>query len=139
MKEIMRYISTTCISFTFSSILYLLLSSWNVFPPFDNENVLIMLFLSIAIVFSIFLVNIFPIENLIILRLAELISVLLVLLLGGFIFNIYPFSSIYIFSVITIGVMTYLIVTVIIFTGEQASARAINSAIQKRKLERLND
>ena len=63
MKEFMRYIAASCVSFTFSTIFYLSFSFWSIFPPLTEEVVVNMLLLSMAIIFLIYLVHLLPIEN----------------------------------------------------------------------------
>ena len=87
MKEFMRYIAASCVSFTFSTIFYLLFSFWSIFPPLTEQLVVNMLLLSMAIIFLIYLVHLSPFENPVFLRLLELSSVLFVLVLAGGFFN----------------------------------------------------
>ena len=92
MKDFMRYIATGCISFTFSCIFYLLFSLLGIFPPINEQMVIDMLFISIAIMSLIYLSHLLPIENPFISRLLELISVLFVLFIAGSLLNIFPFT-----------------------------------------------
>lgn len=139
MKSFMRYIAASCISFTFSTVFYLLFSFWSIFPPFTEQLVVNMLVLSIAIIVLIYLVHLLPFENSFFLRLLELTSVLLVLVFAGRFFTMYPFIPYNTFFVVVIGMLTYIVVISVIFIGEQASARRINTVIQKRKLEGFNE
>jgi hypothetical protein len=139
MKDFMRYIAASCISFTFSTIFYLFFSFRNIFPPLNEKMVVDMLIISIAIIVLIYMVHLFPIDNPFILRLLELSSVLFVLVFAGSFFTIYPFNYYYTFFVVVIGILTYIVVITVIFLGEQASARQINKVIQKRKLEGFNE
>ena len=139
MKVFMRYIATGSISFTFSTTFYLLFSLLGIFSPINEQMVINMLYLSIAIMSSIYLMNLLPIENPFILWLLEPFSVLLVLLLAGSIFNMFPLTLYNTFFVMAIGILTYIMVIIVIFMGEQANARRINTVIQKRKLEGLNE
>ncbi len=93
MKNFMRYIAASCVSFTFSTIFYLSFSFWSIFPPLTEELVVKMLLISMAIIFLIYLVHLSPFENSFFLRLLELSSVLFVLLLAGGLFTVYPFNS----------------------------------------------
>ncbi|QUW22409.1 hypothetical protein JSQ81_02135 [Sporosarcina sp. Marseille-Q4063] len=139
MKDFMRYIAASCISFTFSTIFYLFFSFRSIFPPFTEQMVAKMLVISIAIIVLIYMVHLLPIENPFFLRLLELSSVLFVLVFAGRFFTIYPFTPYYTFFVVVIGILTYAVVIIVIFLGEQVSARRINSVIQKRKMEGFNE
>lgn len=139
MKDFMRYIAASCISFTFSTIFYLLFSFRSIFPPLNEKMVVDMLIISIAIIVLIYMVHLLPIDNPFFLRLLELSSVLFVLVFAGSFFTIYPFNYYYTFFVVVIGILTYIVVITVIFLGEQASARRINKVIQKRKLEGFNE
>jgi hypothetical protein len=139
MKDFMRYIAASCISFTFGTIFYLFFSFRSIFPPLNEKMVVDMLIISIAIIVLIYMVHLFPIDNPFILRLLELSSVLFVLVFAGSFFTIYPFNYYYTFFVVVIGILTYIVVITVIFLGEQASARQINKVIQKRKLEGFNE
>ncbi|MBO1911639.1 hypothetical protein J4G37_43470, partial [Microvirga sp. 3-52] len=94
---------------------------------------------SIAIILMMYMVHLLPFDNPLLFRLLELFSVLLVLILAGSFFSIYPFTSYYTFFVVIIGIFTYIVVITVIFLGEQASARRINKVIQKRKMEGFNE
>lgn len=139
MKEFMRYIAASCVSFTFSTIFYLFFSFWSIFPPLTEQMVVNMLLLSMAIIFLIYLVHLLPIENSFLLRLLELSSVLFVLVLAGGVLTMYPFIPLNTFFVLVIGILTYIVVIIVIFIGEQTSARQINKVIKKRKLEGFNE
>ena len=139
MKEFMRYIAASCVSFTFSIIFYLFFSFWSIFPPLTEQMVINMLIISLAIIFLIYLVHLLPIENSIFVRLLELSSVLFVLVFAGGIFTMYPFTPYDTFFVVVLGILTYIVVIIVIFIGEQTSARKINQVIKKRKLEGFNE
>ena len=139
MKNFMRYIATGCIAFTFSCIFYLLFSYLELFPPFDEQMVMNMLFISIGIMSFIFLLHLLPIQHPLILRMAELAIVIAVLLVAGAFFNMFPLNNVYFFSVIVIGVLTYVIVILVLFIGEQATAKKINLEIRTRKLGGLDE
>ena len=135
----MRYIATGCIAFTFSCIFYLLFSFLKIFPPFDEQMVMNMLFISISIMSFIFLLHLLPIQNPLILRMAELAIVIAILLIAGAFFDMFPFNEIYIYSVIVTGVLTYAIVIIVLFIGEQATAKKINYEIHTRKWRGLDE
>lgn len=139
MKNLMRYIAASCVSFTFSTIFYLSFSFRGIFPPLTEEVVVKMLLISMAIIFLIYLVHLLPFENSISLRLLELFSVLFVLVLAGGLFTVYPFTPYNTFFVVVIGLLTYSVVITVIFIGEQASATKINEVIKQRKLEGFNE
>ena len=139
MKEFMRYIAASCVSFTFSIIFYLFFSFWSVFPSITEQVVVNMLILSIAIILLIYLVHLLPIENSIFLRLMELSSVVFVLIFVGGFFSMYPVTPYNTIFVVVIGILTYIVVIIVIFIGEQTSARNINKVIKKRKLEGFNE
>ena len=139
MKEFMRYIAASCVSFTFSTIFYLSFSFWSIFPPFTEQMVVNMLVLSMAIIFLIYLVHLLPIESSILLRLVELFSVLFVLVSAGGFFSLYPFTPSNTFFVVIIGILTYSVVIIVIFIVEQTSARQINKVLKKRKVEGFNE
>lgn len=98
-----------------------------------------MLFISIGIMSFIFLLHLLPIQNPLILRMAELAIVIVVLLVAGAFFNMFPLNNVYFFSVIVIGVLTYVIVILVLFIGEQATAKKINLEIRTRKLGGLDE
>ena len=133
MINFMRYIAASCISFTFSTIFYLFFSFQSIFPPLTEKMVVNMLVISIAIIVLIYMVHLLPIDNQFLLRMFELASVIFVLIFVGGFFTMYPFTPYYIFFVVVIGILTYIVVIIVIFIGEQASARRINKVIQKRK------
>lgn len=135
MKEFMQSIATICISFTFSSIFYLFFSRMSIFPPFDEQMVFNMLFISVGITILITLTHLLPIYNLLILRMLEISVVIIVLLLAGKLYGMFPFNQYYTFSVLAIGLLTYVVVITVIFIGDIVSANKINAAIQKRKME----
>lgn len=139
MKNFMRYIATGCISFTFSCIFYLLFSFLGIFPTFTEQMVINIMAISIVIMLLIYLTHLLPINNGFIARLLELFSVLLVLILAGSVFDIFPFTPFYIFSILMIGILTNLVVITVIFIGDQASANRINTVIQKRKTEGFHE
>lgn len=135
MKGFIRYVTIGCISFTFSCTFYLFFSYLGVFSPFNDQMVMTMLFLSIGILFFIYLSNLLPIQNPIILMLLELLSVLLVLIGGGAIFELFPLTFYYIFPTIGIGVLTYVVVITVLFIGDQSTATQINTVIRNRTKE----
>ena len=135
----MRYIAASCVSFTFSTIFYLFFSFRSIFPPLTEQMVINMLIVSLAIIFLIYLVHLLPFDNSIFIRLLELSSVLFVLVCAGGIFTIYPFTPYDTFFVVVLGILTYIVVIIVIFIGEQTSARKINKVIRKRKLEGFNE
>ncbi len=51
----------------------------------------------------------------------------------------YPFTPYNIFFVAVIGILTYIVVIIVIFIGEQASARKLIQVIKKRKSEGFNE
>ena len=63
MDLVKHYISASCISFTFSSLFYLLFSWLNIFPPMDEAMIVHMLFISISIICLIFITHQLPIQN----------------------------------------------------------------------------
>ena len=83
-----------------------------------------MLFISIGIMSLIYLTHLLPIQNPFILRLLEVFVVLIVLLVASIFFNMVPFQSTYILSVLAIGLLTYIIVIIVLFIGDQADALA---------------
>ena len=129
----MRYIATGCIAFTFSCIFYLLFSLLTIFPSFDEQMLINMLFISIGIMLLIFLVHLLPIQSPLISRMAELIMVITVLLIAGAYFDMFPFTSYYILTVVVTGGLTYAIVIIVLFMGGQAAAKKINFEIRKRR------
>ena len=137
MKELMRYIATGCVSFTFSCIFYLLFSLLTIFPPLDEQTVVYMLFISIGIMSLIYLTHLLPFQNPFVLRLLEVVIVLIVLLVASVFFKMVPFQSTYILFVLAIGLLTYAIVIIVLFIGDQADAQKINSAIRTHKKEEI--
>lgn len=133
MKEMMQYIATGCISFTFSCVFYLIFSLLKIFPPFDEPIAITMLFISIGIMGLIYVAHLLPIQNPFVFRLLEIFVVIIVLLVAIILFNIVPFQSVYTLSVLGIGLLTYAVVSAVIFIGDQATAQQINATIRTRK------
>jgi hypothetical protein len=133
MDLVKHYISASCISFTFSSLFYLLFSWLNIFPPMDEAMIVHMLFISISIICLIFITHQLPIQNSLILRFIELVDVIIVLLVAGAVFKIFPFTWYVTPFIITTGVLTYIVVIVVTFMGNQMSATQINAAIAGKK------
>lgn len=133
MDRFKHYISTGCIAFTFSCIFYLVFSFLHVFPPMDAKMVVNMLLISIGIMSLIFLTHLLPIQNSLLTRFLELLDVIIVLLMAGFIFDMFPFSWYYVTFVVATGLLTYIIVILVIFMGNQSSAVQINSVIARAK------
>lgn len=139
MQAMMRNIVTGSVSFTFSSLLYLFFSELGIFPPFSNPMVFNMLCLTVAILILISLANLLPIEHPVTIYALELVSVTIVLLSASFFFNLYPFKFQYLLPILLIGVMTYIIVIIVFFIGNQTSAKRINSLIKSRNEGQSND
>ena len=135
MDLIKHYISAGCMSFTFSCIFYLLFSSLNLFPPIDEGMVVNMLVISISIICLIFLTHLLPIQSALLSRLLEFLDVIIVILVVGFVFDMFPFNWPTITFVVTIGFLTYIVVIFMIFMGNQSSAVQINSVIAREKKE----
>lgn len=133
MDLLKHYISTCCISFTFSILFYLLFSLLNIFPPMNEALIVHMLFISISIICLIFITHRLPIQNSLIFRLIELLDVMIVLLVAGAVFKMFPFTWDATLAVITTGVLTYIVVIVVIFMGNQKSATEINAVIARKK------
>ncbi|WP_342511794.1 hypothetical protein MKY34_14560 [Sporosarcina sp. FSL K6-1522] len=127
------YISTCCISFTFSSLFYLLFSLLKIFPPMNEALIVHMLFISISIICLIFITHRLPIQNSLILRLIELLDVIIVLLVAGAIFEVFPFNWHVSMFVVANGILTYIIVIIVTFMGNQKSAIEINAVIARKK------
>lgn len=139
MKEFMQYIATGCVSFTFSCVFYLFFSLLTIFPPFDERLAVTMLFISIGIMLLIYLTHLLPIQNPFTSRLLEVFVVLIVLLAAIVFFNMVPFKSVYTLYVLAMGLLTYAVVIIVLFTGDQADAQKINSAIRTHKKEKSNE
>ena len=135
MRKILVYVTACSISFTFSSLFYLMFSLLNIFPTFEEKTMISMLFVSVSIMVLIFIAHILTIQSTFISRLSEIIIVIGTLLIAGKYFGMYPFTAFYISSVVTIGVFTYGVVIVINFIGNHASAQKINSVIQNKNAE----
>jgi hypothetical protein len=133
MDLVKHYISASCISFTFSSLFYLLFSWLKIFPPMSETMIVHMLLISISIICLIFITHQLPIQNPLILRLIELIDVIIVLLVAGAVFKVFPFTWYYTPFIITTGILTYIVVIVVTFMGNQMSATQINAAIAGKK------
>jgi peptidoglycan/LPS O-acetylase OafA/YrhL len=133
MDLLKHYISTCCISFTFSCLFYILFSLLNIFPPMNEALIIHMLFISISIIFLIFITHQLPIQNSLIFRLIELLDVMIVLLVAGAVFKMFPFTWDATLAVITTGILTYIVVIVVIFMGNQKSATEINAVIARKK------
>lgn len=133
MDPLKHYISAACISFTFSTLFYLLFSWLNIFPPMEEAVIARMLVISISIIILIFITHRLPIQNTLILRLIELLDVVIVLLIAGGFFNLFPFTLSTTSFVIATGVLTYLVVIIVTFMGNQSSAMQINAIIARKK------
>lgn len=133
MDLLKHYISTCCISFTFSSLFYLLFSWLTIFPPMNEALIVHMLFISISIICLIFITHRLPFQNSLVLRFIELVDVIIVLLVAGVIFNVFPFNWYATTFVIANGILTYIVVIVLNFMGNQKSATEINAVIARKK------
>ncbi|MHA6260842.1 hypothetical protein ACXYMX_13235 [Sporosarcina sp. CAU 1771] len=136
MKEIMRYISSGCISFTLSSVFYLFFSSIDIFPPYDEQLAFTMLFISISILFFIYIIHLLPIQSSLLSRLLEVFIVQFVLIVAISFFNMVPLKSIYTIYVLGMGLAVYILLITILFIGDKATADKINLAIRSRNKER---
>lgn len=139
MKDLMQYIIIVCVSFTFSTVFYILFSFLSIFPPFNEQMVFNMLFISIGITILIRLTHLLPIQHNFILRTLEISIVLLILLAAGKFFGMFPFNQYFILAVLTSGMLTYVVVIAVIFIGDSRSANKINTVIRRRKEECLNE
>ena len=93
-----------------------------------------MLFISISIICLIFITHQLPIQNPLILRLIELLDVIIVLLVAGVVFKIFPFTWYdTLRSSSSTGVLTYIVVIIVTFMGNQMSATQINAVIARKK------
>ncbi|MFJ7935890.1 hypothetical protein [Sporosarcina sp. NPDC096371] len=133
MDLLKHYISTCCISFTFSSLFYLIFSLLHIFPPMNEALIVHMLFISISIICLIFTTHQLPIQNSLILRLIELLDVMIVLLVAGAVFRVFPFTWDTTLAVIATGILTYIVVITVIFMGNLKSATEINAVIARKK------
>ncbi|MFD1928208.1 hypothetical protein ACFSFY_09070 [Sporosarcina siberiensis] len=135
MKKILVYITACSVSFTFSCLFYLMFSLLNIFPSFEEKTMISMLFISVSIMVLIFITHIVTIQSTFFSRISEIVIVIGILLIAGKYFGMYPFTALYISSVVTIGLFTYVVVIVITFIGNHASAQKINSIIQSKNKE----
>jgi len=133
MDLVKHYISASCISFTFSSLFYLLFSWLKIFPPMSETMIVHMLLISISIICLIFITHQLPIQNPLILRLIELLDVIIVLLVAGAVFKVFPFTWYDTPFIIITGILTYIVVIVVTFMGNQMSATQINASIAGKK------
>ena len=133
MKVFKGYITAGCIAFTFSTVFYLIFSFSTIYPTMDEQMIVNMLFISTGITGLIFLADLLPFQNPLTLRIIELIIVIAVLLIAGAVVGMFPFTSYYIFFIVGTGALTYAIVIIFLFMGEQAAAEKINSEIRTRK------
>jgi len=92
-----------------------------------------MLLISISIICLIFITHQLPIQNPLIFRLIELLDVIIVLLVSGAVFKVFPFTWYNTPFIITTGILTYIVVIVVTFMGNQMSATQINAAIAGKK------
>lgn len=135
MKKLMQYTIVACISFTFSCILYLIFSLLSIFPPFDEQLLITLLFISVGIMTLIYLTHLLPIEHPFAIRMLEIFVVIFVLFTAIKFFNMVPARSIYVLYVMAMGLIIYIIVNAVQFTANQADAEKINSAIRTQKKE----
>lgn len=133
MNKITQYIVIGCISFTFSCLFYLLFSYLKIFSPFDEKMLINMLLVSVGIISLISLINLFSIQSLMVLRFFEIIIVVSVLFLSGILLKMFPLNWYYSGFVMITGLLTYVIVIIISFIGNRASARQINASIRSNQ------
>jgi protein-S-isoprenylcysteine O-methyltransferase Ste14 len=133
MNKVIQYIVIGCVSFTFSCLFYLLFSFLNIFPVFNEKMLISVLLVSFGIICLIALMNLFYIQNLILLRFLEIMIVVAVLFLAGVILNMFPLNWYYSGFVMITGLLTYVIVIVISFMSNRASARQINASIREKE------
>src|SRR5690625_3298716 len=132
MSKCMRYIIYGCITFIFSCLFYLLFSYLIIFPTFDEEALIHMFFVSLGIISLIALINLLKIQSLILLHFLQIIIVMSVLFLAGIILNMFPLNWYYSGFVMMTGLFTYIIVILISFLNNRASARKINAVIRTK-------
>lgn len=135
MKEFKVYLTAFTMSFTFSCIFYLLFSYIDVFHSFDENTLITMLFVSLSITTLIFLSHRLTIRSSLMLRVSECLIIVGILLIAGRYFGMFPFTPFYITAVVSIGLLTYTVVLVVSYIGDQASAKKINSVIQSKTME----
>lgn len=133
MKKFINYILIGCMSFTFSCLFYLIFSYVNILPPFDEELIISMFFISFGIVSLMALIHLVSIQNLVLLRFLEIMVVMVVLFLAGAFFNLFPLNLYYSGFVMIVGLLTYIVIAIVSFINNQASARKINASIRSKE------
>lgn len=132
MNKLAEFMITGCIAFTFSCLFYLLFSFLHIFPPLNEMMLIYLLINSLGITCFIILLNLFQIQNFILLRLLEMMIVIIVLFLAGVFLNMFPLNWYYGGFVMITGILTYIAVILITFVNNRVSARQINASIRAK-------
>ncbi|MBE1554714.1 hypothetical protein [Sporosarcina limicola] len=138
MNNLFLHIVFGCISFTVSTIFYLLFSSFSTFPPLKEQMAFNILIISFSITCLMYLKNLLPFNHPVVSKLFEIFNVVIVLLVAGTVFKIFPFNWANSLAVILIGLMTYAVVMIVGYGANLFDAKKINLAIQSKK-RRLSD
>lgn len=136
MNRSIIYIGAACFAFTFSSIFYYLFRLLSIFPPLTEKITIYLFIISCLITLLIFLSHKLPVDQPLLVHLIELICVLIVLILAGAFFEVYPFRAFYIGTVTLCGIFAYTFVILMVFLNNKMAEKAINQAIvQQRRRE----
>lgn len=133
MNRTIIYISATCFAFTFSSIFYYLFRMFNIFPPLTERMTAYLFIISTMITLLIFLSHQLPVEQPWLIHLIELGCVIVVLLIAGAAFKVYPFHSFYIVTVTVCGLLAYAFVNTMIYMNNKGAEREINKVISNTR------
>lgn len=139
MKNFMQYIVVICISFTFSSVFYILFSTFSIFPSLDEQMLVNMLFISIGITILMMVTHSLPIQSLFLVRILEMSVLIIVLLAAGKFFRVFPLNLYNTSFVLVTGLLTYVVVLLVTFVGDVMSANKINTTLQMRKMEHFHE
>lgn len=139
MKNFMQYIVVICISFTFSSVFYILFSTLSIFPSLEEQMLVNMLFISIGITILMMVTHSLPIQSLFLVRILEMSVLIIVLLAAGKFFRVFPLNLYNTSFVLVTGLLTYVVVLLVTFVGDVMSANKINTTLQMRKMEHFHE
>lgn len=139
MNRSIIYIGAACFAFTFSSIFYYLFRALSIFPPLTEKITIYLFIISCLITLLIFLSHKLPVDQPLLVHFIELICVLVVLILAGAFFDVYPFHAFYIGTVALCGICAYTFVILMVYLNNKMAEKAINQAIAQQKRRGSND
>ncbi|WP_153731450.1 DUF3021 family protein [Sporosarcina obsidiansis] len=138
MNRAMIYLGAACFAFTFSSIFYYIFRLFNIFPLMTEEMIVSLFIISCLITILIFLSHQLPIDRPLLIHLIEIVCVIVVLLIAGAVFEVYPFHAYYIGTVALCGLFAYTFVIIMIYMNNKVAEREINQSITQQKRSDLD-